>query len=70
MRELNVLGGSKAKGDFSRAEWEEKGVVWMLRRRSLRGFWKIGDVGKRKGFFWGNPEGDSVEEKKKRGERV
>ena len=53
MRELNVLGGSKAKGDFSRVEWEEKGVVRMLRRRSLRGFWKIGDVGKRKGFFLG-----------------
>ena len=27
--------GSKVEGDFSRAEWEENGVVRMLRRRSL-----------------------------------
>ena len=51
-----MLGGFKAKGDFSRAEGEEKGVVRMLRRGSLRGFWKRGDVGKRKGVFWRYPK--------------
>ena len=51
MGELNVLGGFKAKGDFSRAEGEEKGVVRMLRRGSLRGFWKRRDVGKKKWVF-------------------
>ena len=46
-----MLGGSKARGDFFIAEWEEKGVVRMLRRGSLRGFWKKGDVGKKKVGF-------------------
>ena len=65
-----MLGGSKAEGNFPKAEWEENGVVWMLRGRSLRGFWKIEDVGKRKGVFWRDPKGDSIEEKLKHGERV
>ena len=47
-----MLGGFKAKGDFSRAEGEEKGVVQMLRKESLRGFWKRGDIGKKKWVFW------------------
>ena len=51
-----MLGGSKAEGNFPKAEWEENGVVWMLRGRSLRGFWKIEDVGKRKGVFWRDPK--------------
>ena len=29
------VGDSKVEGDFSRAKWEEKGVVRMLRMRSL-----------------------------------
>ena len=65
-----MLGGSKAEGDLSKAEWEKNGVVQMLRRRSLRGFWKRADVGKRKGVFWRDPKGDSIEEKQKCGEGV
>ena len=65
-----MLRGSKAESDLSRAEWEEKGVVRMLRMRSLRGFWKRGDVRKTKGVFWRDTNGDSVEEKLKRGEGV
>ena len=70
MEELNVLGGSKAEADLSKVEWEEKGVVRMLRMRSLRGFWKKGDVRKIKGVFWRDPKGDSIEEKQKCGEGV
>ena len=70
MGELNVLRGSKAESDLSRAEWEENGVVRMLRGGSLRGFWKRWDVGKRKGVFWRNPKGDSIEEKRKAWGRI
>ena len=65
-----MLGGSKAEGDLSKAEWEKNGVVQMLRRRSLRGFWKRADVGKRKGVFWRDPKGDSIEEKRKAWGRI
>ena len=65
-----MLGGSKAEGDFSRAEWKKKGVVQMLRMRSLKGFWKRRDIGKKKRVFWRNPKGDSIEEKRKAWGRI